>query len=319
MTLVLKWSAIFLSVLIACLILCFTPLQPALAVREHLVCPLNCDHERTLKLTQPYMQGQDVRRLQKELQQLGFYHGPANGSYDPLTAQSVKDFQQSVQFTVNGIVTSAVWHQLALNIEKPVVKSTDLPPPIGELCIIVDTINRKLLVFSDGALYKSFYVAVGAPESPSPVGSWKIINKGIDIGPQFGSRWLGLNVPWGTYGIHGTNNPYSIGNYASHGCIRMFNTNVEELFGWIPEGTPVYVVGNPFGVPGTAHLDLKEGDLGADVYEVQRSLKRLGWYQGRLDGAFGWSFAQAVKKFRTAHGLSSEFIVDKAMYQILGL
>ena len=48
----------------------------------------------------------------------------------------------------------------------------------------------------------------------------------MNWGGGFGTRWLGLNVPWGIYGIHGTNQPWSIGTQASAGCIRMFNRHV---------------------------------------------------------------------------------------------
>jgi len=54
---------------------------------------------------------------------------------------------------------------------------------------------------------------------------------------------MGLNVPWGIYGIHGTNKPWTIGQFASHGCIRMRNKDVEELFEWIPVGTNVLIEG----------------------------------------------------------------------------
>ncbi len=59
-------------------------------------------------------------------------------------------------------------------------------------------------------------------------------------GGGFGSRWMGLNVPWGgKYGIHGTNQPGSIGFNASAGCIRMRNKDVEELYNLVEYNTTV--------------------------------------------------------------------------------
>jgi lipoprotein-anchoring transpeptidase ErfK/SrfK len=94
---------------------------------------------------------------------------------------------------------------------------------------------------------------VGAPKSPSPVGSFKIVqrlaeptwySKGKIVPPgkacPIGTRWLGLSVKG--YGIHGTNNPSSIGHNASHGCIRMRNRDVEELFGMVSVGDDVELV-----------------------------------------------------------------------------
>jgi len=55
-----------------------------------------------------------------------------------------------------------------------------------------------------------------------------------------GTRWMGLGYKG--YGIHGTNRPHSIGKAASHGCIRMRNHDVEELFELVQVGDPVDLV-----------------------------------------------------------------------------
>ena len=55
-----------------------------------------------------------------------------------------------------------------------------------------------------------------------------------------GEAVLGLDR--GNYAIHGTNNPGSIGRYVSHGCIRMYNQDIVDLYGRVPVGTAVYVL-----------------------------------------------------------------------------
>jgi lipoprotein-anchoring transpeptidase ErfK/SrfK len=45
----------------------------------------------------------------------------------------------------------------------------------------------------------------------------------------------------GKYAIHGTNNPRSIGGFVSHGCIRMYNADITDLYGRVSVGTPVIV------------------------------------------------------------------------------
>jgi lipoprotein-anchoring transpeptidase ErfK/SrfK len=55
-----------------------------------------------------------------------------------------------------------------------------------------------------------------------------------------GEAVLGLDR--GNYAIHGTNNPASIGHYVSHGCIRMYNQDIVDLYGRVPVGTPVHVL-----------------------------------------------------------------------------
>ena len=119
--------------------------------------------------------------------------------------------------------------------------------------IIVSIPDRKLAVMESGKVIKIFPTAVGAPKSPSPSGSFKIVqrlseptwySKGKIVPPgkacPIGTRWLGLSVKG--YGIHGTNNPSSIGHNASHGCIRLRNRDVEELFGMVSVGDDVELV-----------------------------------------------------------------------------
>lgn len=120
--------------------------------------------------------------------------------------------------------------------------------------IIVSIPDRKLAVIESGNVVKIFPTAVGAPKSPSPAGSYKIVERipdptwyghGQIVPPgknnPVGTRWIGLSVKG--YGIHGTNNPASIGHNASHGCIRMRNKDVEQLFEMVAVGDAVELVG----------------------------------------------------------------------------
>jgi len=116
--------------------------------------------------------------------------------------------------------------------------------------IVVSIPDRKLAVMEAGRVVKIFAAAVGAPESPSPSGVYKIVTsipdptwygKGKVIGPgrnnPIGTRWLGLDLKG--YGIHGTNNPASIGHSVSHGCVRLRNHDIEELSGMVRIGDQV--------------------------------------------------------------------------------
>ena len=122
--------------------------------------------------------------------------------------------------------------------------------------IVVSIPDRKLAVMESGKVIRIFPTAVGAPKSPSPSGSFKIVqrlweptwySKGKIVPPgkacPIGTRWLGLSVKG--YGIHGTNNPSSIGHNASHGCIRLRNADVEELFGLVAVGDAVELRAEP--------------------------------------------------------------------------
>lgn len=108
--------------------------------------------------------------------------------------------------------------------------------------IIINLNKHTLSLYSDNTLLKTYLVAVGKASTPTPKGSFKIVNRAVNPGGPFGARWLGLNIPYGDYGIHGTNAPDSIGKNISNGCIRMFNKDVIELAALVPIGTNVTIL-----------------------------------------------------------------------------
>ncbi len=108
--------------------------------------------------------------------------------------------------------------------------------------ITIDTKKHTLTLYKNNIIHKIYPVAVGKPSSPTPKGTFKIINRAINPGGPFGVRWLGLNAPYGDYGIHGTNNPSSIGKEVSNGCIRMYNNQVLELSNLVTIGTIVTII-----------------------------------------------------------------------------
>ena len=118
--------------------------------------------------------------------------------------------------------------------------------------VLVSIPDRKLAVLENGTVLADFEVSVGADESPSPTGEFKIMSRvahptyyhaGTVIPPgkgnPVGTRWVGLNEKG--YGIHGTNAPSSIGKAASHGCIRLRNRDMEKLFGMLRVGDVVEI------------------------------------------------------------------------------
>ncbi|HBR01164.1 MAG TPA: hypothetical protein DD738_00965, partial [Ruminiclostridium sp.] len=128
-----------------------------------------------------------------------------------------------------------------------------------EKYLILIEIDEKLLyLFKEGECIKKYPIASGKKGWPSPIGDWTIINKG-DWGEGFGGRWLGLDVRWGKYGIHGTTKENTIGRSASHGCIRMYNRHIKELYDIVQVGTPVIIRNGIFGPFGTGFRDLVPG------------------------------------------------------------
>lgn len=115
--------------------------------------------------------------------------------------------------------------------------------------------------------------------------------------------WMGLNVPWGQFGIHGTLNTYSVGWASSHGCIRMNNSEVAELYKMVPIGTKVTIIDGVYGAFGKGLRNLKSGMYGSDVLEIQKKLKKLGFFWGNPNGKFGIETEEAVQKYCKANGL----------------
>ena len=117
-------------------------------------------------------------------------------------------------------------------------------------CVVIDKSEYRLYWVKDQQLVKKYPIAHGR-HNWTPVGVWKVLAKyrtdpkGI-YGPRKMRMFRRVGVPghyryvFTRYGIHGTNQPWVIGTQASHGCIRMFNRDVLELWPQVPIGT--YVV-----------------------------------------------------------------------------
>lgn len=118
--------------------------------------------------------------------------------------------------------------------------------------VLVSIPDRQLAVLEDGNVLAQFPIAIGAAESPSPAGEFAIVQRltnptyyhaGVVIPPgkdnPIGTRWVGLSEKG--YGIHGTNAPQSIGHAASHGCIRLRNRDMEQLFPMLRVGDVVQI------------------------------------------------------------------------------
>lgn len=120
--------------------------------------------------------------------------------------------------------------------------------------VLISIADRQLAVIDGGDIIARFAVAVGAADSPSPVGQFRIVNRVsnptyyhpgsvIPSGKDnpIGTRWVGLSQKG--YGIHGTNVPRSIGHAVSHGCIRLRNRDMERLFTLLQTGDVVEIHG----------------------------------------------------------------------------
>lgn len=186
-----------------------------------------------------------------------------------------------------------------------------------EYLILIQIEEKTLYLFEGSKCIKQYLIASGKPGWPSPIGEWEIISKD-KWGKEFGGRWLGLNVRWGNYGIHGTIKESSIGSSASHGCIRMFNKDIKELYDIVSIGTPVIIKNGPFGPFGTGFRILKPGDRGADVLAVQERLKKLGYFNGYESGIYEDDLKNALYKFQKENNLKIKHTITRIDYSTMG-
>ncbi|AWO75513.1 L,D-transpeptidase [Geobacillus thermoleovorans] len=123
--------------------------------------------------------------------------------------------------------------------------------------VIVNKAINKLALVRDGRIEAVYPVATGVNTDLTPEGMFTVTvkakhpyyrKKNIPGGAPnnpLGARWIGFNAR-GTdgriYGIHGTNNPASIGQYVSQGCVRMHNRDVEHLYERVPIGANVLIL-----------------------------------------------------------------------------
>ena len=119
--------------------------------------------------------------------------------------------------------------------------------------IVINLSKRRLRVYRSGKLVLQTTVGIGTPETPTPVGTFFVDERYVlsSADGPFGPDALGVSahsvalqhswVEQGPIALHGTNEPWSIGEAASHGCIHVANDVMRRLFPLAPDGTPVII------------------------------------------------------------------------------
>ncbi len=118
--------------------------------------------------------------------------------------------------------------------------------------ILVDVSSRRLYLYKGNRVLLSTPAAVGKPGTPTPLGHFYVTQRFILTNPSgpYGARALGISAfsdvlrSWrdgGPVGIHGTNEPFSIGRSVSHGCVRLPERAMLQLFSQVPLATPVII------------------------------------------------------------------------------
>lgn len=163
-----------------------------------------------------------------------------------------------------------------LLLQAPAASASAVPQaaPAAQRRLVLDRRARRLLVVEGERELRRFPVAVGRPGWETPVGQFTVIELAVDPvwehpatgarippgpGNPLGSRWIGFHrdcngrsgfngqeylVVQGcvSAGFHGTPQRESVGQAVSHGCVRLFDEHVRELYALVQLGTPVTVL-----------------------------------------------------------------------------
>lgn len=122
----------------------------------------------------------------------------------------------------------------------------------------IDLSDRRVYLYQGDELLASYQIAIGKAGWETPLGNYKVMQmirnpawehpwtgEIVPPGPDnpLGTRWIGFWTDGVNYiGFHGTPNESSVGQAASHGCVRMFDKDVVALFEQVEIGTPVLVL-----------------------------------------------------------------------------
>lgn len=175
-----------------------------------------------------------------------------------LTLDATTRFGSPRALLVRDTSTDGAWLQVIVpvrpNDRTGWIRSSEVSLTSFDQLIRVDTAGRTLDVIENGETVLSVPAAVGAEDARTPTGLFSVVDKLQNPDPTgaYGPFALGLSSHSDTYqefaggdgqiGIHGTDEPDSIGRAASHGCIRVSNDVVTELNDRIRLGAPVLVV-----------------------------------------------------------------------------
>ncbi len=150
--------------------------------------------------------------------------------------------------------------QVSLAAEEPTVNTNPSSDAVTQsIRLEISLSHHQVTLYRENKAVKSYPVAIGRKGWETPTGTFQVMQMiqnpkwihpltgvaipGGDPENPLGHYWIGFwtnGKDW--IGFHGTPNPESVGKAASHGCIRMHNNDVEELFRQVSVGTPVSVV-----------------------------------------------------------------------------
>jgi lipoprotein-anchoring transpeptidase ErfK/SrfK len=173
------------------------------------------------------------------------------GQVNPQGAPQVFDLLSSTTGADEG-----TWYKALLPVRpngtKGFLPSTRMAVTQTAYRLVIDREKLELTLMHDCDVAKTYPIGLGTESTPTPDGEYYLVSllQPPNANSVYGTYAYGLSAysdalpNWaggGVIGLHGTNDPSSIGNRESHGCIRMHNEDIEELVPLLPLGTPVTI------------------------------------------------------------------------------
>lgn len=206
----------------------------------------------------------EVLRIREFLRIKGYTNISGGYYFNSDLKEVVKEYQKINDLNPDGIIGPKTFNVINedMNRNSIIIPHIQIQlPDIVPDCewILINKDSNTLYHYDNKDLINKYPVATGKSPEYTPEGNFYIVKKYINPywggagkfkpikggapNNPLGKRWLGLSIRGGgTYGIHGNSNVYSIGKYASLGCIRMFNDDIELIFDIIDYNTPVWIV-----------------------------------------------------------------------------
>lgn len=192
--------------------------------------------------------------------------------------------------------------------------------------LVINLPELKLYHFHQGAYQRRYSLGIGRRDWATPDGDYYIVNKAknptwvvpasiqeemADMGKEvlervppgptnpLGPYWMGTSAPG--VGIHATNRPWSVGHLVSHGCIRMLQEEIAQLFPLVEVGTMVKIIYQPVKMALTTQGKIYL-EAHPDIY--RKKFDAMAWVEAlakshRLHDRIDWSKAALVLKGKT--------------------
>lgn len=172
-------------------------------------------------------------------------------------------------FSAAGLLLAAEWHALRSHFFpvpwqpsqigrlESILQQSPIAVMVRQTRLIIRLKSRTLELYEADTLVKRYDIAVGQDNWETPIGHFAVLDmrrdpvwehpitkEAVETGPDnpLGTRWIGFAYDAGYHiGIHGTNQEELVGQAVSHGCVRMRDEEIQQLFAQLAIGTPITV------------------------------------------------------------------------------